>query len=131
MALIQFTAKDLLRDKIVDPAMYHVHIDECSNGEASKDGKSINYVVEATIIKNADNGSVEFAGVPLTWNFNSKAIGFMKGLFEALGETVTETSRFDTNALSGRDVEVQVLNDTYNNKMQNKVQHNYRKVRTA
>jgi len=129
MAVIQFTAKDLLRDKIVEPAMYKVHIDDCSNGEASKDGKSINYVVEATIIKNADNGSEEYAGVPLTWNFNSKAIGFMKGLFEALGETVTESSRFDTNALSGHDVEVMVLNDMYNNKMQNKVQHTYRKCR--
>jgi len=129
MAIIQFTEKDLLRDKIVEPGMYKVHIDDVSNGEASKDGKSINYVVEATIIKNADNGSEEFAGVPLTWNFNSKAISFMKGLFEALGETVTAQSRFDTNALSGHNVEVQVLNDTYNNKMQNKVQHNYRKCR--
>jgi len=129
MAIIQFTEKDLLRDKIVEPGMYKVHIDDVSNGEASKDGKSINYIAEATIIKNADNGSEEFAGVPLTWNFNSKAIGFMKGLFEALGETVTAQSRFDTNALAGHDVEVQVLNDTYNNKMQNKVQHNYRKCR--
>lgn len=129
MAVIQFTAKDLLRDKIVEPGMYKVHIDDCSNGETSKDGKSINYVVEATIIKNADSGSDEFAGVPLTWNFNSKAIGFMKGLFEALGQTVTTEARFDTNAIAGHDVEVQVLNDTYMNKMQNKVQHNYRKVR--
>jgi hypothetical protein len=129
MAVIQFTAKDLLRDKIVEPAMYKVHIDDVSNGESSKDGRSINYVAEATIIKNADNGSEEFAGVPITWNFNSKAIGFMKGLFEALGETVTEASRFDTNALAGHNVEVQILNDTYNNKLQNKVQHNYRKCR--
>jgi len=129
MAIIQFTEKDLLRDKIVEPGMYKVHIDDVSNGEVSKDGKSINYIAEATIIKNADNGSEEFAGIPLTWNFNSKAIGFMKGLFEALGETVTAQSRFDTNALAGHDVEVQVLNDTYNNKMQNKVQHNYRKCR--
>lgn len=129
MAIIQFTDKDLLRDKIVEPGNYEVMIDECSNGEASKDGKSINYVMEATIIKNADNGSAEFAGVPLTWNFNSKAIGFMKGLFEALGETVTTQSRYDTNSLPGHKVEVQVINDTYNNKLQNKVQHNYRKVR--
>jgi len=129
MALVQFTAKDLLRDKIVDPGMYLVHIDECSNGEASKDGRSVNYTVEATIIKNADNGSEEFAGVPLVWNFNSKAMGFMKGLFEAFGEVVTVESRFDTNGIPGHKVEVQVLNDTYNNKMQNKVQHNYRKPR--
>lgn len=126
MAIIQFTAKDLKRGIIVEPGWYKIMIDDVDNGSASKDAKSINYLAEATIIKNDDNGDEAFSGVPVIWNFNSKGIGFMRGLFEALGHTVTTDSRFDTNALAGKTVAVFIGNRVYENKLQNDVQHQYR-----
>ena len=84
MPVISFSEKDLLRGKIVEPAWYRVRIDNI--GEApSKDGGSTNYPVEGVILKNADNGSEDFKGVPIEWNFNSKAIGFAVGFLQAFG----------------------------------------------
>jgi hypothetical protein len=129
MPIISFTAKDLLRGKVVDPAWYVVNIDAI--GEApSKDGGSTNYPVEGTIIRNADNGSEDFKGVPLDWNFNSKAIGFARGFLEVLGVTLQEGARYELANAVGKQIEIFVENDTWQGRMVNRVNHKYRPVRS-
>lgn len=130
MPIIQFTDKDLLRGKVVTPGWYRLRID--SVGEApAKDAGSINYPVEATIIMNADNGGVEFAGVPIDWNFNSKAIGFAVGFLASFGVDVKAGARFDLNAAAGKELDVFVENDTYQGRVVNRVNHKYRTPRAV
>src|SRR3970040_1260629 len=130
MPVVQFSDKDLLRGKVVEPAWYFMHIE--SVGEApSKDGGSTNYPVEGVIVKNADNGNEEFKGVPIDWNFNSKAIGFSVGFLQAFGVDVKSGARFDLANAAGKQLEVFVENDTYQGRMVNRVNHKYRALRTA
>ena len=127
--IVTFTDRDLLRGKVVEPAWYVVNIDNIGEGP-SKDGGSTNYPVEATVIKNADNGSEDFKGVPLDWNFNSKAIGFAVGFLAAFGVDVKSGARFDLANAVGRQVEVFVENGEWQGRMVNRVNHKYRAVRS-
>ena len=128
MPIVQFSDRDLLRGKVVEPAWYVVNI--VSVGEApSKDGGSTNYPVEGVIVKNADNGSEEFAGVPLDWNFNSKAIGFAVGFLAALGVDVKAGARFELSNAAGKQMEVFVENGEWQGRIVNRVNHKYRTLR--
>jgi hypothetical protein len=130
MPIVSFGERDLLRGKVVEPAWYVVTINNV--GEApSKDGGSTNYPVEGTIVKNADNGSEDFAGVPLDWNFNSKAIGFAVGFLQAFGVDIKAGARFDLANAAGKQVEIFVENDTWQGRMVNRVNHKYRPLRSA
>lgn len=132
MAMIQFTDRDLMRGKIVTPAWYRVKIESVGEApaKASEKGPSTNYPVEATILFNGDNGDKEFAGVPLDWNFNSKAIGFAVGFLGAFGVEVKSGTRFDLKAAEGRELDVYVENDTWQNRLVNRVNHKYRTPRS-
>jgi hypothetical protein len=130
MPVVTFTNRDLLRGKIVTPAWYRVRIE--SVGEqptTSEKGPSTNYPVEATILFNGDDGSVEFKDVPLSWNFNSKAIGFAVGFLQAFGVEVKADTRFDLKSAEGREVDVFAENDIYQNRQVNRVNHKYRPIR--
>jgi hypothetical protein len=128
MPIVTFSDRDMNRGKVVEPAWYLVNIDNI--GEApSKDGGSTNYPVEGSIIKNADNDGVEFAGVPLDWNFNSKAIGFAVGFLKAFGVDVKAGARFDLANAIGRQVEIFVENGEWQGRIVNRVNHKYRPAR--
>ena len=130
MPIISFNDRDLLRGKIVEPAWYVVTIN--SVGEApSKDGGSTNYPVEGVIVKNADNGSEEFANVPLDWNFNSKAISFAAGFLAALGVDVRSGARFELSNAVGKQMEIFVENGEWQGRILNRVNHKYRPLRSA
>jgi len=130
MPVINFQQKDLLRGKVVTNAWYRVTID--SIGESpSKDQQSTNYPVEGTIKFNADDGSTEFAGVPIDWNFNSKAIGFAVGFLQAFGVEVEAGKRFELKNAEGKEVDVFVENGEYQGRIVNRVNHKYRKPREA
>lgn len=126
--MIQFSDRDILMGTVVTPGWYRVRID--SVGEApAKDqskGPSTNYPVEGTILFHGDNGNTQFASVPLNWNFNSKAMGFSKGFLEAFGVEVKANTRFDLSSAEGRELDVFVENDTWNNRIVNRVNHKYR-----
>lgn len=129
MPVISFSEKDLLRGKIVDAAWYRMHIDAV--GEApSKDGGSTNYPVEGTIVCNAETGDTTYAGVPIEWNFNSKAIGFAVGFLQALGADVKAGARFDLALAAGKDLDVFVENDQWQGRIVNRVNHKYRTPRS-
>lgn len=131
MPVISFSERDLMRGKIVTPAWYRVRIETIGEAPAkqSEKGPSTNYPVEATILFNGDTGSVEFAGVPVDWNFNSKAIGFAVGFLQSFGVDVKSGTRFDLKSAEGREVDVFVENDTWQNRLVNRVNHKYRTVR--
>jgi hypothetical protein len=131
MPVISFSDRDLLRGKIVNPAWYRVVINSVGEAPAkqSEKGPSTNYPVEATIKFNGDTGDTEFSGVPLDWNFNSKAIGFAVGYLQAFGVDVKSGTRFDLKSSEGREIDVFVENDTYQNRLMNRVNHKYRAPR--
>jgi hypothetical protein len=128
MPVISFSDRDLMRGKIVTPAWYRVKIDAIGEAPAkqSEKGPSTNYPVEATILFNGDSGDVEFAGVPIDWNFNSKAIGFAVGFLKSFGVDVKSGTRFDLKSAEGREIDVFVENDTYQNRLVNRCNHKYR-----
>ena len=129
MPLIDFTARDINRGRVVTPAWYRVRIDAITEA-TSKDGNSTNYNVEGTILHDADTGSTEFADVPTPyWNFNSKAKGFMIPFVQALGADVEPGSRFELRNAEGKSIDLKINNDMYEGRMVNRVNHEYRKPR--
>jgi len=128
MAIIEFSEKDLLRGKLITPGWYRIKVDNVGEAPAkpSDKGPSINYPVEATVLFNGDNGDTEFANVPIEWNFNSKAISLARGFLEAFGVVVQAKMRFDLKSAEGRELDVFIENEMYQNRFINKVNHKYR-----
>lgn len=140
MPLVGFTKRELLRDKLVNPAWYLVLIETIGEWSLSKDKNSQNMIVEGTIVKNADDGTTEFKDVPIggmgAWNFNTKAMGFALGLVKAVApqlginpEEIDDKTRIEFKHLEGKLVEVFVDNDQFEGRMKNKVTHKYREPR--
>lgn len=128
MPIVQFSERDLLRGKVVEPAWYVLQIG--SIGEApSKDGGSTNYPVEAVILKNADTGSEEFKDVPIDWNFNSKMMSAVRGFLACFGVDVKSGARYELNSAVGKQIEVFVENGEWQGRMLNRVNHRYREPR--
>lgn len=126
MPIIQFSKRDLLRSTVVVPAWYRCKIENVGE-KLANDGGSTNYPVEATIIRNADNGDEKFKDVPLDWNFNSKALGFIAPFIEALGETPAENKRFELGEAKGAEIDIFVGNKVYNGRTLNDPGLGYRK----
>jgi hypothetical protein len=124
---IQFSDEDLLRDKILEPGWYKVKITGYNEAPA-KDGGSTNYNMSAVVVNNASNGSEEFTGVPLNWNFNSKVKSFAIGYLRALGLDVTSAKRFDLEQIVGETVEMHIKTGSFNDRPKNEVTHAYRAV---
>jgi len=125
---ISFNDRDLLRDKIITTAWYRVRIDEVGESPAKDQSKgpSTNYPVSATVLFNGDTGDTEFAGCPIVWNFNSKAIGFAVGFLQSLGVDVKVGTRYDLRSAETMQVDVFIENDIYNGRTVNRVNHKYR-----
>lgn len=129
--MIEFTDRDIKRGTLVEPSWYRVRIESLEKKLAAK-GDSTNYNYEVTILRNADNGSDKFSGVPVTINFNSKAIGFMVGFFAAItGSELTAGARFDEQAAVGKEIDTFVSNEEYDGRQINKIKHQYRFPREA
>jgi hypothetical protein len=125
---VQFSERDLARGILVSPDWYRVRIDDVTPQE-SKDKQSINYVMEGTVICNANDGAVDFAGAVIVWNFNSKAPGFMQGLFKALigpDAKLTPNERYDLEATKGKEVDMLIENSEWQGRLINRVNHRYR-----
>jgi hypothetical protein len=130
MTMIEFSESDLLRNKIVQPAWYRLQIGSVGPWTPTKAGDSNNCLIECTIKNNADNGDIEFAGVPVTIQFNDKpkAKGFIEGFLKALKVEVT-AGRFNLKAAEGQEVDAFVENDTYEGRVLNRINHKYRAIR--
>jgi len=132
MAIVQFSPRDIRRGTVVAPAWYRVRIENIGEqpAKASEKGPSTNYPVESTILFNGDNGDIMFANVPVDWMFNSKAIGFAVGFLKAFGVEVEAGKRFDLASAAGKEVDVYIDNDIYQNRTVNRVNHQYRPIKT-
>lgn len=128
--IISFSERDILRGKVLPPAWYTMKIDNIGESP-SKDQGSTNYPVEGTVIRNADSGDTEFAGVPVDWNFNSKAIGFAVGFLKCFGVDVAPGKRFELNNAIGKEIDVFVENGEWQGRIVNRVNHKYREIRKA
>lgn len=126
MPMMDFSDKDILRSKLIEPAWYRVRIDNI--GEApSKDGQSTNYPVEATVLFNADTKGKDFEGCPVPyWNFNSKAKGFAVGFFKALGIDVESGKRYSFDACIGKTLDIFIDNEMFEGRPVNRFNHKYR-----
>ncbi len=130
MPVIGFDQEDFLRGKIVAPAWYVMDIKEIGEKPAAN-GESTNYPCEGRIVCNDDDGSTDFAGVPVTWNFNSKYKSAVIAFLSAMGQELAPGQRVELKAAEGRKVAVYVDNKTYEGRILNNVNHQYRSPRTA
>jgi hypothetical protein len=130
MPIVSFSQKELLRGTLITPGWYRVTIESVGEQPAkqSEKGPSVNYPVEAVVKFNGDNGDVQFAGVPVSWNFNSKAISFAVGFLQAFGVEVKPGTRFDLKSSEGKELDVYIENDTWQGRMVNRVNHKYRPI---
>lgn len=128
MTFIQFSASEMLRDSVVDPAWYVLNIDAHRTWTPTKAGDSNNCHFDCTIECNADDGSTTFSGVPIVLQFNDKpaASGFIRGFLRALGVDIKPDTRYDLNAAVGQKIEAFIENDTWQGRMNNKANHKYR-----
>lgn len=130
MPIVTFSDRDILMGTLVEVAWYRVKID--SVGEeptTTAKGPSTNYPVEGTILFNGDTGDVKFKGVPLRWNFNSKAMGFAKGFLESFGVSPEANRPFDLAAAEGQTLDVYIEHGEYQGRTGNRVNHKYRAPR--
>jgi len=125
--IVSFDEKDLLRGQVYPPAWYRVLIEAIGEKQA-KNGESTNYPVEGKIIRNADDGDTTYANYPLDWNFNSKAMGFAKGFFVAMGQEIEAKKRYDLAGFAGKVIDVFVENDMFDGRVVNRVNHKYRQA---
>ena len=129
----QFSKKDLVSGKTYDPAWYRVRVESVSE-EPSKDGQSTNFWVDGTVLFNADTGDRKFEDHPIRWNFNSKWMAPATGFLIALGtpeSELTPENRFNPQAAVGKELDVYIENNLYEGRLNNKVNHKYRPVRTT
>ena len=128
--IFEYSDKDLLQSKIVDPAWYRVRITACED-RASNDGQSVNTWLKGEILYNADSKDTKFAGVPTPylWLFNSKApfstVGFTTAL-EGKPPSQGERREISANTTVGREVEMFIANGEYNGQTTNAVSGKYR-----
>jgi hypothetical protein len=126
MPILEFSQREILRSKIVEPAWYRILIEEVGEKPSSK-GDSINYPIDATIKFNGDTGDTTFTGVPISWFFNSKGQGFIIPFIEAVtGESVMAGKRIELKAAEGREVDVYITTGMFNNRPKNDVTGQYR-----
>lgn len=125
---LEFTREDLLRGEIVEPGWYTIEIKSYEEGP-TKDTLSFNRILNAVVVCNAGNGDVQFAGVPIKLNFNSKTPGFAVGYLAALGISAEEGKRYDLEKTVGETVDAFIANRTWQDRLVNDVKHQYRTVK--
>ncbi len=126
--IIDFSEDDLLRGKPVTPDWYRVKVGPLEEKLSSK-GDSTNWEFDSRILFNAETGGKEFANMPITLRFNSKAKGFLVGFFSACGADVKAGARFELRMAEGKELDVFIKNDTYEGRIVNK-QDLFRRPRT-
>lgn len=130
MPTVSFSQSDVLRGTTVEPAWYELLIQSVGDWKPSKDQKSNNLEMEATVIRNADNGDTRFKDVPITLRFNDQqsARGFIAAFLRGLGVEITADT-FELANAKGKLITCMVKNDTYEGRLVNKVE-GYRDPKT-
>ena len=128
--IFQFSKKDIMGGKVYEPAWYRVRVDDVNVGPSKNLEKpSTNFTMTGTILFNADTGDKTYEDHPLTWMFNSRAMGFAKGFLIGLGvdeASITVDSRFNFESAKGKEIDIYIENETYEGRLVNRVNHKYR-----
>ena len=131
--IITFSEDDILRNKIVTPGWYVVKVERVGQKPSKGDNPDTTTIwpIDGKIIKNADNGSEEFAGVPTPagWNFNDnpRAKGFILGFVACIkGSEVKPGERIELAAAEGKMLRVFIENDTFEGRVINRINHKYK-----
>lgn len=119
MPILNITAADVLKSKNIDPGWYGAKVSAVSDLKQSKAGDSVNCNVTFTI-----EGT---EGKEIIRTYNSKAIGMIIPLFAAAqGKTTAEIKpenfQIDTDVILNKQVDVKIVLDTYEGKLNNKVE---------
>lgn len=116
MPKISFTPADILKGKLLDAGWYGAKIvkvadDWSPSADKQSSNLKVTYEIKGTGGKEIDH------------TFNSKAIGMMIPLLSAIKghEIKPEAMEFDSKELLGKDIDVNVIQDTYNGMLNNKV----------
>jgi len=112
------SASDMKRSKVLAADWYPVKITKMSE-KASKDGQSMNTIVEMTVAAGT------FIDVPLIKYFNEKAPGTIIPFLKALGVNISEAGgefALDEASVVGKHIEAYVKPDEYQGKTVNSVQ---------
>lgn len=124
--MIDFTDDDLLRSKVLNPGWYLLELGDYEES-LSQAGDSTNMVFkDSKVIRNAEDGSTDFAGVPVRVSFNTKAKGFVVGFLRAFGIEVKKGERYDLGAMSGKQIIAFIGNREYQGNMQNNVEGKFK-----
>ena len=132
MPIIEPTQEDILSGTIVDPAYYRLQIKDIRE-KNSKAGDSIVYPVDAVIVCNADDGSTDFAGVPIngdagSWMFSSKFMAPVFQFMDAMGTKAEAGVRVELANYAGKEIIAFVGTNTFEGRVSNRVEHKYRAV---
>lgn len=131
MPMIEITASDLKASTIVTPGWYRILVTKVGETKVSTSGKSNVTFPEGVILRNADDGSKAFEGVPTpnSWNFNDSARGkqdIIAFMTAVSGAPITEPQRIDLSFAEGKEVEAFIGNDMFDNKITNKLTGQFR-----
>jgi|SRR5688572_5681309 len=127
--IIEYSEKDLLQSRIVEPAFYLVEITGVEE-KADKSATGINAWIKGKILRNDDTGDEKFKDVPtpFLWLFSSKAPWSTVGFMSSLGANVAAGERVEISQnLVGRKVVVFIGNGVYNDQTTNVIDGRYRK----
>lgn len=116
MPMIQIGADDVLRSKIVKPEWYEATIKSCNMEENAKKDAN-NFVTDFRLTGG------EFDGVVIRVWFSEKAIGFIIPMYAAVTGKPVEPKgfSFDSDKLPGKKLQVHVINEQYNSRLQNAI----------
>lgn len=119
MPLLKITAADILKSKNIDPGWYGAKVTAVSDLKQSKAGDSVNCNVTFTI-----EGT---EGKEIIRTYNSKALGMIVPLFAAaqgkeMKDIKPEAIEIDTDLILNKNVDVKIVLDTYEGKLNNKIE---------
>ena len=114
--IIKLTAADVLKGKLLDAGWYSAKVVKAGEDWVpAKAGGSNNWPVTFEI-----EGT---GGKEIEVTFNTKALGFLTPFISAIRgkEVPAEALDFNTSEALGKKLDVQVIQDTYNGQMNNKI----------
>jgi hypothetical protein len=116
MPIIKLTPSDILKGKLIDAGWYGAKIVKVAEDWVpSSDKQSTNLAITFEILGTG--------GKELDVIVNSKGLGFVAPLISAIEnkEIKPEAMEIDTSKWTGKMVDVQVIQDTYQGRLNNKI----------
>ena len=120
-----WSQEDINLTEVMPVDWYWVEITNFEKKQAANGG-SDNYILQGKIISN-EQGKTDFAGRRTPWwSFNSKMMGFARGMWESLGVKIGPGAKTDWSALPGQKVLVFIDQDMYQGQLVNRMTNKYK-----